>query len=53
MEKPTIQEEILLRGYEKEPEIIIPTQSIIELSTILDDPFLEPLPLHKQTLKKN
>lgn len=52
MEKPTIQEEILLRGYEKDPEIIIPTQSIIELSTILDDPFLEPLPLHKQTLKK-
>lgn len=52
MSKPTIEEEILLRGYEQEPKIIFPTQSIIEISQTLDDPFLEPLPIQKEKLKK-
>ena len=52
MSTPTLQEEILLRGYEKEPEIIIPSQTIIELSHTLNDPFLEQLPLHQEHIKK-
>lgn len=52
MSKPTIEEEILLRGYEQEPEIIIPTQPIIEISHVLDDPFLELLPVHQEKIKK-
>ena len=51
MSKSTIEEEILLRGYTKNPEIIVPTKQIIEISHILEHPFLEPLPLHKETLK--
>lgn len=51
MTKATLEEEILLRGYEKEPEIIIPTQPIIELSHTLDDPFLEQLPIHPEKIK--
>jgi len=51
MTKATLEEEILLRGYEKEPEIIIPTQPIIELSHTLDDPFLEQLPIHQEKIK--
>ena len=52
MSKPTIEEEIVLRGYEQEPEIIIPTKEIVEISPILDDPFLELLPVHKEKIKK-
>lgn len=51
MTKATLEEEILLRGYEKEPEIIIPTPPIIELSHTLDDPFLEQLPIHPEKIK--
>lgn len=52
MTKPTIEEEIVLRGYEQEPEIIIPTKEIVEISPILDDSFLELLPVHKEKIKK-
>ena len=52
MSKPTIEEEIVLRGYEQEPEIIKPTKEIVEISPILDDPFLELLPVHKEKIKK-
>ena len=51
MQKTSLEEEILLRGYDKEPDIIIPTQPIIELSTILDDPYLEQLPIHPEKIK--
>ena len=51
MQKTSLEEEILLRGYDKEPDIIIPTQPIIELSTILDDPYLEQLPVHPEKIK--
>lgn len=51
MSNPTLEEEILLRGYDKEPEILIPDQSIIEISHILDTPYLEYLPIPKDTLK--
>ncbi len=52
MPTPTLQEEILLRGYEKEPEIIIPSPTILELSHTFDDPFLEQLPVKKEHIKK-
>lgn len=51
MQKASLEEEILLRGYDKEPDIIIPTQPIIELSTILDNPYLEQLPVHPEKIK--
>lgn len=51
MQKTSLEEEILLRGYDKEPDIIIPTQPIIELYTILDDPYLEQLPVHPEKIK--
>lgn len=52
MSLTTIEDEIILRGYEKEPEIIMPTKSIIELSTILDSKTLKYFPLQKESLKK-
>lgn len=48
----TLEEEIILRGYKKEPEIIIPTKKIVEISTILDSKKLEYIPLKKASLTK-
>lgn len=52
MSKPTIEEEIKLRGYDKEPEIIFPNNPIIEISHTLDTPYLDYIPLPKDTLKR-
>lgn len=52
MSNPTIQEEIELRGFTSIPDIIHPTDEIIELSSILDPEYLEYLPLKKESLRK-
>lgn len=52
MSNPTIQEEIELRGFASTPDIIVPTEKIIEVSSVLDTDYLEYLPLQKESLKK-
>ena len=48
---PTIEEEILLRGYNSIPEIIKPTPSIIEISHLLYTQYLGTISLKKDTLR--
>lgn len=51
MQKPTIEEEIVLRGYQSKPDIIIPTDQILEIANIVDTPYLDYIPLKKSNLK--
>ena len=52
MQIPSIEEEIVLRGYQVKPDIIIPTESIIEISHTLDTSYLDYVPLKKSNLKE-
>lgn len=46
-----IEQEVKLRGYENTPEIIIPQQPLLNLTSILESPYLDQIPEKKDTIR--
>ena len=48
----SLTEELKYRGYDKVPEIILPTKELVEIDGILDDPILDEQPLPSSSIKE-
>ena len=48
----SLTEELKYRGYDKVPEIILPTKELVEIDSILDDPILDEQLLPTSSLKE-
>ena len=48
----SLTEELKYRGYDKVPEIILPTKELVEIDSILDDPILDEQSLPTSSLKE-